>query len=141
MAYTFSLLSPTPAWVTIDPATGTVTTNPAAMPLAGHVGLIRVQCTDGANTAVITSPINLQPAYVVAVDYREITSIDWRLSLRSGTRVHLPAAPATNNWKTRITSGSNAVTKPPATPATNDWRTSLTSGSGDALSTGGGGGS
>jgi hypothetical protein len=140
MAYTFSLLPPSPPWLTINPATGAIIANAATMPPAGHIGQVRIQCTDGVNTTVIASPVSLQPAYIVAVDYRETKSIDWRISLRSGARVQLPAAPSTNTWKTRLTSGSNAVTPPPATPATNDWRTAITSGSGDELSTGSGGG-
>jgi hypothetical protein len=141
MAYTFSLLAPTPAWISINPSTGVVVTNPAAMPPAGHVGLMRIQCTDGVTTAITIVPINLQAAYAVAVDYRETVSTTWQLTLRSGTRVRLPGTPSTNTWKTQIAGSTRVTTLTPAVPAANDWRTQFTSGSADAPSTGGGGGS
>jgi hypothetical protein len=70
----WSLLSPTPPWVTINQA-GLLTIG--VTPIAGYSGIARVQAVDGARTAVLDIPIAIQPAYEVVLDYVEIFEAAW----------------------------------------------------------------
>jgi hypothetical protein len=70
----WSLLSPTPPWVTINQS-GLLTIG--LTPIAGYSGIARVQAVDGARTAVLDIPIAIQPAYEVVLDYVEIFEAAW----------------------------------------------------------------
>ena len=70
----WSLLPPTPPWITIAP-TGLLSVG--VSPIAGYSGLVRVKAVDGADVAVVDIPIAIQPAYTLALDYLEIFEAVW----------------------------------------------------------------
>jgi hypothetical protein len=70
----WSLLAPTPPWVTINQS-GLLSIG--VTPIAGYSGIARVQAVDGVRTAVLDIPIAIQPAYEVVLDYVEIFEAAW----------------------------------------------------------------
>jgi hypothetical protein len=71
----WSVLSPTPSWITIDQA-GLLTIG--TPPIAGYTGTARIQAVEGADTAILELPIAIQPSYSVTPDYVEIFDAAWR---------------------------------------------------------------
>lgn len=70
----WSLLAPTPPWVTISQS-GLLTIGVA--PIAGYSGLVRVRAVDGVDVVTLDIPINIQPAYELVLDYVEIFEAAW----------------------------------------------------------------
>jgi hypothetical protein len=75
MMAVWSVLSPTPSWITIDQA-GLLTIG--TPPVAGYTGTARIQSVEGADTAILELPIAIQPSYSVTPDYVEIFDAAWR---------------------------------------------------------------
>jgi len=77
MPYTFSKVSPTPAWVTIN-SSGLATIDYSAAPANGFNGIARFRVTDGVSEAFQEFALQVLPRYAVALDYQETEAIRYR---------------------------------------------------------------
>ncbi len=78
MPYTFSKVSPTPAWVTVNSSSGLATIDYSAAPANGFNGVARFRVTDGVSEAFQEFALQVLPKYSVALDYRETATMRYR---------------------------------------------------------------
>jgi hypothetical protein len=114
MPYTYSTISPTPAWIAVDSLTGLVTVNKANAPTNGFTGIARFQVSDGTATAIQDVPISVYAKYTVTTEYKELLTHRW--TAKAVTRNRVSAAQTNIRWTAMALSRAKDVTPVVATP-------------------------
>jgi hypothetical protein len=92
MAYTYSLVAPSPPWLSITTVNsqGVITGDKNQVPATGYQGTYRVRVWDGASEAFIQGPIDIGPRVnaggesLYQIDYQQSESIAWGVAVGGG---------------------------------------------------------